>query len=233
MKTIDLYNQAKFHTTLTKEARQPISWWRRKKNKPCIAMDTETTGLYFGLPTYHCISIPVDNSERKAYEYIATLIHDVKVFGISAAIEFNGVVNLYWGRFGSPLYTLLVKLMGTEGPKCFHNARYDLKACKASDIYLAEKIHCTYTMSRIYWDRRKAHKLEKLAEFVCPELCCWEHELGDTYKALRRMFKKEGYDDNYVNYSFIDDEVISKYAMIDAFLCLMLWQQMNGEAKWV
>jgi hypothetical protein len=252
MTILEKYNSAKFYTTASMESLTILQWWVNQKVKPCISLDTETTSLYSGVPSQLCTQIltldaienpsetPCILKKRKAQNdtkdcsanYKVEQRDDLVVFGISCAIEKDEVVHCFWGRLGTLLYKKLCKVAAIEGPKCFHNARFDIRACASSDITLSPEIECTYTMSRIYWDRRKAHGLDDLAKFLCPEICDWENVIKKELTRLRKMFKKAGYPDSYVNYSFIRDEIIAPYAMKDAFMCLMLWKRLQGEAKW-
>jgi len=222
MTILEKYNSAKKFTKVCPKQKAIFKWWKTIKVKPPLGCDTETTGLRFGLPTYLGIQ-----SAKKGDPIIVQEKQDVVVFGISLAVEKNGIVNLFWGRVGSPLYRDILKLLKVKGTKAFHNARYDIRACEVSGIKLAGELECTYTMSRIYWDRRKKHSLQKLGEILCPELSDWELPIQDELKRLQREYKKEGYDKDYVNFSFIDDKMMSEYAMTDAFMALMLYQYLH------
>jgi hypothetical protein len=265
MTILNKYNQAKFYTAVCPEQREIFSWWTALKDKPCISMDTETTSLYFGLPSMLCKSIltidsnfAVDSSEKErpvkkgktiiqkiekskkqhksllpsVADFVVEQRENLTVFGISCAVEMNGRVNCFWGRLGSPLFKDLCVLAGVEGPKCFHNARFDIRAMEVSGITLAPEVECTYTMSRIYWDRRKAHGLDDLTKFLCPEICDWEDPIRKELSRLKKMFKKAGYPDDYVNYSFVPDKLMGMYAMKDAFMGLCLYNRLQQEATW-
>jgi DNA polymerase-1 len=163
-------------------------------------------------------------------------VPDVRVFGISAAIELNGIINLFWGRLGSPLFLDLVKLLQTPGPKVFHNARYDVRACSVSGFEIAPQIECSYIMSRIVWDRRQKHSLQALSEFLCPELSDWKTTVGKYFNKdegptplLKKMFPDV--EPEQLNYSFIPDAEMAKYSMTDTFIGLMLAQRLMPEIQ--
>lgn len=221
MTILEKYNSATWCVKICKEQRAIFKWWMSLKRKPCIGVDTETTGLYFGLPTYIKLDCVSNTFKSKA---LIVERPDVVVFGISLAIEKDDIVHLFWGRLGSPLYNDIVKLLAVRGKKAIHNARYDIRAFKASKIKLAPEAECTYTMSRMYWDRRKKHNLQALTEILCPELSDWEEPILAEFKRLKKQYKKGGFDDKYVNYSFIADDIIAPYSMTDVFMALMLYQ---------
>jgi len=238
MKIIDRYNQAKFTTVCGKEQKALFSWWSKSKDKPMLALDTETTSLKFGLPSMLCVKIVnhfSDKGEKETppYEnYTLKKIGDLAVFGISMAVLKNDKVYCYWGRLGSPLFKDITKLMKVTGPKCFHNSRFDIRACAVSNIELVTEVECTYSMSRIYWDRRKKHSLDSLTEFLCPEISSWKNVIPDELKKIKKVFKKADYPDDYVNYSFVDDGIMGKYAMTDTFMALMLWYRLQEDVLW-
>ena len=249
MTILERYNQAQFHTRTSREQREVFSWWRTSPQKPMLATDTETTSLTFGLPTVLWTgndflgsedsyftsvmdSVSIDTGKESTLLQHVQDVVDCMCFGISLAVERDGVVHCFWGRLGSPLFKSIVKLLEVEGPKCFHNARYDLRVMQVNKIQIASEVECTYTMSRILWDRRRQHGLKSLSEFLCPELSCWDDIVKQELTIIRRQLKKLGLDMDLCNYSFINDVLMSKYAMQDTFMGLMLWERLNEEAKW-
>lgn len=237
---LEYYNTAKWFTEVCPEQQEVFTWWKRQRVKPMLGCDTETTGLTFGLPTYlkiqkkgtspnNCESIVNMKKSKSRYSTLSESVQSfftVKAFGLSVALKYRNVVYCFWGRLGSPLYNEICKLWKINSRKAFHNARFDIRVCEVSEIPLNSIVDCTYTMSRIYWDRRKKHRLQNLSEILCPELSDWEIPIKKEFARLKRQAKKEGKDDNYVNYSFIDDGMMSIYAMTDAFMTLMLYYRL-------
>ncbi len=229
MKTVqEKFDTAVWHTNCSTIQNQIFRNWSKGKtqHKQMLAFDTETTGLYWGVPVVMDYIGGVEpNSDR-----CKGLKTDPgpRVFGISAALEIDSIVHLFWGRLTTPLYAQLVKLIGQQGPKVAHNARYDLRVCIESRIEVAPLVDCTYTMSRIYWDRRREHSLQALTEMLWPQLSDWENVLKNELKKIKSKFTRAGYEKDFVNYSFIPDELTSKYSMQDVFCTLMLWQHLNS-----
>lgn len=226
MEILEKYNTAVWHREPSREQADVFRAWSNgkeffsfnKKSSLVMAADTETTGVKFGVPTVL----------YKSGNETAAIVEESgpRVFGISAAIETDRV-HLFWGRLGTPLYSELKTLLETEGIKVFHNARYDYRVCEESGIKIAPEIECTYTMSRIYWDRRKKHSLQSLTEMLCPEISNWEEPVKAEMRRLKSKYTREGYGKDYVNYSFIDDDIMSIYSMTDSFMTLMLYQELQ------
>lgn len=179
-----------------------------------ISCDTETTGLDFNGVSYF-------NTGKYIIRY-----NGVKIFGISAAYHHNTKLFLIWARIGTELFPKVCAMIGSRIGKTWHNARFDLRALKENRIKVSGKQHCTLTMSRIYWDRRKKHSLEKLTEFICPELCDLKDPAKDKMRKLKSHYTREGCPEDYVNYSFLPDEIISRRAMLDAYIGLVLYERL-------
>jgi len=191
-----------------------------------IAADTETTGLFFHTPS-------VFHSPEGDVEVLNPF-----PFGISLAFYYGKKVVMVWGRYGTDLYNECKKVLANNVDKTWHNARYDLRVCKENDIKVGGSQHCTLTMSRIYWDRRRSHALQALTQFLCQELYGWEVELKKVIKALKAKYTRDGYPNNfkntkehYVNYSFIPEEIIAPYAATDAFMALMIYEILSKEME--
>ncbi len=223
--TQEKFDSAVWHVDCTREQKQLFRDWISDKRKRMLAFDTETTGLYWGVPTLmdYLGGIEPDTPRRHRLETFS----GPRVFGISAALEVDKVIHLFWGRINTPMFQELVNLIGAEGPKVAHNARYDLRVCIESDIKVAPQVECTYTMSRIYWDRRRKHSLQALTEMLWPEISDWENVLKNELKRIKSKFTRANYAPDTANYSFIDDAIVSKYAQQDVFCTLMLWQYLN------
>ncbi len=234
MNILQQYNSAKWHTKCSKLQQRIFNDY--SKHHPMLAVDTETTGVIFGVPS----QLKTKKMLLEFYNKIDTdkLVDDViqvpgpRVFGISLAVEFENIINLFWARLGTPLYLEAADLIKNKGPKVCHNARYEIRVLTDSGIKMANEIECTYTMSRIYFDRRRKHSLQSLTETICPELSDWEEKLKAMLTRLKTAFTRAGYPKDFVNYSFLPDDLIDRYAMTDAFMCLMLWHYLQERAIW-
>lgn len=182
-----------------------------------ICFDTETTGIVFNSPSYY-----------------HTNKQDIKVsqpfpFGVSLAFEYKNRVVLSWAdiRTNPILYDRLLALLKSNCPKTWHNARYDLRVLKENKISVGGDQHCTLTMSRLYWDRRKKHSLESLTEFLCPELCDLKEPTEKALSRLKAKYTRAGYSKDYVNFSFLPEKLMSRRAMTDSFMGLMLYKKLK------
>jgi len=187
----------------------------RTKSQP-IASDTETTGTDF-----HTESILYPSLKRYNVPY---------VFGISFAILKRGKIHLAWIRHDdTKFFKAACSIISKDYWKVAHNARYDIRVLEENGYKTGGEIECTYTMSRIYWDRRMKHSLKSLAEFLCPELSNWDQPIKEEMTKLKKQYKKEGI---VPNFSFIPNDIMAKYSMLDSFLCLILWMYLNEKAIW-
>lgn len=212
------YEDALKITTLDRKARAVL-----KKPLGVVVSDTETTGLLFHTPSYF-------KDEEK-------WVDNPFPFGISLAFNYKGRMLLVWGRWGTPLYAECKRILGLPRMNIWHNMKYDLRVCKTNGIEVIGPQHCTLTMSRIYWDRRKRHDLQSLSEFICPEISDWDVDLKKELKKLKsqwtRRLNKEGNvfdngvpNDAFVNYSFLPDEMIGHYSMVDSFMVYVLYKKL-------
>jgi len=187
-----------------------------KVTKSVLACDTETTGLEFN-----------------AISYLHTAEGDIECrnpfpFGVSLAFQYNDKIVLVWARHtDTKLYNACMKLVASDVTKAWHNSRYDLRVLKENGLSVGGENHCTMTMSRTYWDRRKSHTLQALTEFLCPELSGWEVELKRQFKNLKSRYTRLGYPKDYVTYSHLPHEVVEPYAMVDVFMTLMLYLKLK------
>ena len=191
--------------------------------KGVICADTETTGLLFHTPSY------LWDEQR--------WVDDPFPFGISLSFLHEGRMVLVWGRLGTKLYDECVRLLASPNIKTWHNCKYDRRVCKVNGLGLNGPQNCTLTMSRIYWDRREAHGLQELSEFLCPELSGWEVDFKKEITKLKTYWTRKVKKDNiwlppgmkpneYFNYSFITDSKIGKYSMVDAFFGFQLYKKL-------
>ena len=184
-----------------------------------IAFDTETTSLAFNMPSI----LHVNKTD--------VLCHTAKIFGISLCFPYKKCLMLVWGRLGTKLYSECVRLLENSKNKVAHRIQYDKRVCLANGIKLSGNLHCTLTQARIHWNTRQKVDLKTLTSAVCPELNDYENELKAIIRNIRSSYTRAGYDRNYSNFSFIPDEVISKYAMVDSFICWLLNLELMPKIK--
>ena len=181
-----------------------------------MVFDTETTSISFNMPSYFHLN-----------EHTDILVHNPLPFGFSLAIPYQNEIALLWGRIGTQLYDEIADLLTVPGYKIAHNAKYDIRVCREQGIEVAPTIDCTLTMSRIFWDRRMKHSLQALSEVICPELSDWEEPIKREMTRIKTRYTRSGYPKGYANYSFLPDEMISEYSMIDCFVCFILNQKLH------
>lgn len=214
MSDLELFENARRITYAGRAQRQVFDLWARKNHKDnlydCMAFDTETTGLVFGEPSIY----RHNNSDYR--------VSNITPFGISMCFPVEDRLNLVWARAGSNLYERCEELIRVKGPKVMHNARYDLRVCAVNDMEIAGPIFDTLTMARIFWNRRKAFDLKALTRLVCEELYGYEDNLKAVLTQLKSQHTRAGYPRGYVNYSFLPDDLIGGYAMIDAYVTWLL-----------
>jgi DNA polymerase I-like protein with 3'-5' exonuclease and polymerase domains len=212
------YKQAKRIWTYNKESRLLL-----RKKKEIVAADTETTGLLFHTP-----SVLHDDDDR--------IVDNPFPFGLTLAFPHRGQLVLVWGRYGTDLYKVCQDVFASDCMKVWHNSKYDLRVCKTNGIEVNGTQLCTLTMSRIYWDRRKSHSLQALSEFICPGISDWEEDLKKELAKLRRQWSKRkdewnpdwtGDPKEYVNYSFLPNEMIGTYSQTDVFMVWQLLQKLT------
>jgi DNA polymerase I-like protein with 3'-5' exonuclease and polymerase domains len=201
-------------------ARKVLSLW---DGKTTIAFDTETTGVVFHQPSYLHLHTTNDDIE----------VNNPVIFGISLAIPYRSRIALFWARNSQlDLHCAVSSLLEKKGPKVAHNARYDLRVCKENGIIVAPEVECTMTMARIFWDRRKKHGLEAITEFLCPELCDLKDATKKELTRLKGKYTRDGFEKDYVNFSFLPDEMMAERSMLDSFMCLMIYRTLQERAQW-
>jgi len=204
-----VYQEAE-HITTAKRLREVVAGV-----EDIIACDTETTGLdWHG--RYHL------HDGKGGVE----VMRGVVPFGISLAIPMEEKVALCWARRGTTLWGVAKQVLGNTVRKTWHNARYDIRVCQDNQIVLGGVQDDTLTMSRIWWDRRKAHGLEDLTEMVCPHLCEWKREFDREWRRLQSQCTREKRPEGYCNYSLMPNELVGAYAKVDAFMGLVLWYRL-------
>jgi DNA polymerase I-like protein with 3'-5' exonuclease and polymerase domains len=215
---LQLYNSAK---RITDSDMLWAVFETRDKDYP-LAYDTETTSLSFGETSY----LYVDESIHKPYKYPF-------VFGMSMCIMNEERPYLLWVRYDDKeLFKAASNILQEECLKTVHNAKYDLRCLKENGTIVAPDTDCTHTMSRIYYDRRRNHKLKKLIEFVCPQLSQWEDPIKKELTKIKTRYTRAGYPKDYANYSFIPDKLMSTYAIYDAFFHEIMWIWFDERACW-
>ncbi len=214
LQTSSLFDTALKITKAGERQREIFRTWKNRSKDTvygALGFDTETTSLKFGMPSVLHVSDKTD-----------IVVRDVRVFGISLAIRYKESLALFWGRTGTRLFDECCSLLLHEGPKVAHNAKYDLRALKIIGVDVQPEVNCTLTAARIHWNRRKKVDLSTLTGAVAPEMYGYDDELKGVLRNLRSSYTRNGYPKNYVNYSFIPDEVISEYAMKDVFVTWIL-----------
>lgn len=209
-----LYNECIRIDKVCQEQRKIFDAWAlRKKHDDLyemLAFDTETTGVTFG------------ESSILHFGKTDITVPNITPFGMSFCIPYKERLALVWARLGTKLWDECVNFISVPGPKVMHNARYDMRVCAVNDIDLQGPLHCTLTMARIHWNRRTKFDLKDLTDIVAPELYGYEDELKAILKNIRSSYTRAGYPKNYVNYSFIPNDIISEYAMLDVFITWLL-----------
>lgn len=186
------------------------SWLKIPPRQRLMVFDCETTGVVFDEPTILRCS---DGREVSCPGPV--------IFGISLAVPTPEQLYLVWARMDTLLYDRVCRLLSKPSIKIAHNARYDIRCLDNEDIKITYPVDCTQTMSRIVYDRRKKHALQKLAEIWCPELSDWEEPVKAEMTKIKTAHTKSGHPKGYANYSFLPDRMVGKYSMIDSFMCLV------------
>lgn len=196
----------------------------RTKSLP-IAFDTETTSEEFNKVSYLLSHRICNGKEIK----VCLPYQRPYVFGISMAMMVQNRVHLLWARYNTEIFKTALSIIKKSYWKVAHNARYDIRVLEEGKYKVGGDVECTYTMSRIYWDRRMKHSLKALAEFLCPELSNWNEPIKEEMSRLKREYR--GHKVN-PNFSFISDIIMSKYSMLDSFWALILWMYLTEKAIW-
>lgn len=213
MKAITLYNNAVKITKTNAIQKGIFDYWLSHNNLDIyetLSFDTETTGVTFNMPTI--LHLPKTDIR----------CNNVAIFGMSMCIPYKNNLALIWSRAGTDLFTDCCRLLNSEGRKVAHNLKFDLRTCDTDSIKVNGFCDCTLTQARIHWNTRKRFDLKTLTPLVCPELADYDNELKMEMRNLRSSYTRAGFPKNYTNYSFLPDKLISKYAMIDAFIAWLL-----------
>ncbi len=208
-----LYDNSYRVTKAGKLQREIFRYWTNHNRDPVfesLTFDTETTGLTFGVPGNLCLG----NSVIR--------ISNITPFGISLCIPYKDQLALFWGRIGTRLYDECLKILRMKGPKNAHNSRYDLRVFAVNKHKVRGPVDCTLTMARIMWNRRKKFDLKSLTATVAPSLYGYDDDLKAVLRNLKTSHTRAGYPKGYVNYSFLPEELISEYSMVDAFVTWLL-----------
>jgi len=214
LQTSSIFHTALKITKVGEMQREVFRTWRSRGKDTvygALGFDTETTGLKFGMPSILHVSDRTD-----------IVVNNVRVFGISLAVRYKDSLALVWGRTGTRLFDECCSLLLHNGPKVAHNAKYDLRALSLIGVDVQPEVNCTLTAARIHWNRRKKVDLNTLTGVVAPEMYGYDDELKGTLRNLRSSYTRAGYPKNYVNYSFLPDDIISIYAMKDVFITWIL-----------
>lgn len=207
---VNLYKRSTKLTVAGAESRRLFHTWSVLPVKHRLTVfDTETTGVIFHEPT-----ILKHNS-------LEIRCPGPVIFGISLALDINGRIILVWARIDTELYDDVCSLLNKPSIKVAHNARYDIRMAEGGSISINGLVDCTQTMSRIINDRRKKHSLQKLSETWCPELSDWEEPVKAEMTRIKSAYTRAGHPKGYANYSFLPDELMCPYSMMDSFMCLI------------
>jgi len=225
-----LYKKAHKRTKLDRLSAEGLDYWAKqarlhagsKEPERFLAFDTETTGLTFGVPSY----LRAGKTD--------VCVPNPQVFGLSMCLALEDELLLLWGRIQTELFDAMVDTLAKPGLKCAHNLRYDLKVCAESGIEVAPETHDTLTMARIFWDRRRSFKLQRLSEFMCVDMSDWEEGQKAEWTRVQTRYTRRGYPKGYCNYSHIPDRIMGKYSMADSFMCwilnVRLWPEVRSES---
>lgn len=213
LKSIDLYNEAMRITKCGSAQKQVFNYWANHNSDltyESMSFDAETTGITFGAPSI--------------LHYGGTDIHvnNIRPFGFSLCIPTKDKLALVWARLGTPLYNETLSLLSIKGIKSAHNLRYDLRVCRINDIKVRPSCNCTLTMARIHWNTRMKFNLKTLTYSVCPDLYGYDEPLKRALTNMKSSYTRAGYPKNYVNLSFLPDEMVGKYSVTDSFICWLL-----------
>ncbi len=223
-KIINLYK----HSKVIKTCKELNAVYRNRDTRFPISFDTETTSVTFNTKSY--LYQGICGRTDPVYKEINYPF----AFGISMAIMSEGKIYLLWARHTQKaLYKAACSILRKKCHKTAHNARYDIRVLKGHDVVVAPEVDCTYTQSRIYYDRRLKHSLKSLAEIICPELSGWNEPIKAELRKLRSNYTRKKFPKDYVNYSFIKDELMSEYSMLDSFWGLVLWIYFEKRAIWI
>ena len=216
-KILKLYRCSK----VIKNAKELRQIYKERDKKYPLGFDTETTSETFN--TISHLYIDDETTLQCPYPF---------VFGISMAIMLKGKIYLLWARYGTPLFKAACKIINKKSSKTAHNARYDIRVMEENGFNVKPVVECTYTMARIYWDRRQKHSLKAFAEIICPELSGWDEPIKNELRRLKASYTRKGHPKNFVNYSFVSDKLMSKYSKLDSFWALILWIYFGDRAIW-
>ena len=173
------------------------------------AFDTETTGLKLYCPAvFHC-SDGTDKLEPTA-----------RVFGVSACTR--DLRSQFW-RSDDPEFPEVKRVLADP---CVHkvwfNAAYDLAACRLSGI----KTSCPWDDMLLMMRLAKGNLEDFSLKGIAKKVLLLDTSAEDIVKAelrrLRAAYTRKGFPKGYVNYSHIDQEIMSKYAAEDARLTMIL-----------
>lgn len=216
MEALTLYNKAIHIEEPSKDQRRIFKYWAEQQyDSPLkiMAWDTETNGLSFGLP------YPLYISDDNIIE-----TKDIFPFGISLCIPYKDTWALVWARHtNEKLYAEVKNLLAIKCPKVGHKIRYDLRVCAVNSIPVADDNHCTLTMARIHWNRRREFDLKQLAKIVAPDMHGYEDEMKGVHRNIKSAYTRAGYPKGFANYSFIPDDLMKEYAKKDVFITWLLY----------
>lgn len=187
-----------------------------------LVFDTETTGLTWGMDQYLHTS-----AGDILFKYPAC-------FGISHAWMVDNTIHVAWCPRYHPMFRISLDILKAPGLKLAHNIKYDFRVCDSNNIPVntGGMWDDTLTQSRIYWDRRRQHGVQRLMEMLCPEISGWEVAHKKEMKRLRGKYTRAGYPKDYVNFSFVENRITAPYSRGDSFRTLIEWMVLQERAIW-
>lgn len=114
-----------------------------------------------------------------------------------------------------------------------HNIKFDIQMSHVSGIPFKCKIWDTLTASRLTHDRLPKHDLKWLGNFFSgrdgKHADKWEDEVKRWLTRTKTAHTREGFPKDYVNYSFVPDEIMKEYALKDIWYTFLLYTVLQDE----
>lgn len=116
-----------------------------------------------------------------------------------------------------------------------HNIKFDVQMCENSGIKFRCKIWDTLTASRLTHDRLPKHDLKWLGNFFSgksgSDTDKWEVEVKSWLKRARAEHTRQGFPKDYVNYSFVPNEIMTEYALKDVWYTFLIFTLLSDEIE--
>lgn len=172
------------------------------KNEKVISLDTETTGLNaYGSDRLFSLILRGENTDSNYFNFIRYPdIHDDFILDKSVLKE----MSILW-----------------EDPQkiwCIHNAKFDMSILLAENIELAGTIWCTLAQGRVENNSQISLDLDSLGSQIGHK----KDSAVDEYIKKNKLYRKLG-EQKVPDFTKVPLNLISKYAMQDAKVCLELY----------